>query len=381
MQAVKIAFNSVILLIFMLSCSRKKEPNLRSQVDTIGFAQYSWQMDSVMSRIYKNALQPGDFRLPYDTVYQTGSRITHTDTVAGVICPHDDYSYAGPLYESVLSTIHSPFVILIGVAHKARAMDIENRIVFGSPVPWSAPYGKVQISSIREKVIEQLDTSDYLISDSLLGVEHSLEALLPFLQYHHRDLTILPILVPAMNLERIEEIAKDLANSLAPVLEKEGLQWGTGYSIVISSDGVHYGDDGWGGKNFASFGTGIEGYSKAFAKENYLLDSCLCGMIEHTKIKAFTDITLQQNDFREYAWTWCGRYSVPLGLELMRKLAEKQHNLLTGKRVGYLSSIDHVRIPVEDLGMGLTAPASLRHWVGYPGVAYSLLSNLPAGKK
>jgi AmmeMemoRadiSam system protein B len=372
MRVVKIIITPVIFICFIVSCSSKKDTVQRNQVDTIGFAQYSRQMDSIMARIIRSNLQPGDIRLPYDTSYLTNTRKMNPDTALGVICPHDDYSYAGPLYESVLSTIHSPLVILIGVAHKARTMGIEDRIVFGNPIPWNAPYGRVEISSLQEKMLEQLDTSCYLISDSLIRVEHSLEALVPFLQYHRRDLTILPILVSAMSFERIEAIAAGLANSVSTVMEKEGLKWGTGYSIAVSSDAVHYGDDGWGGKDFAAFGSGIDGYTKASAKENFLLDSCLSGIMNRSKIRTFSNTTLQQTDFREYAWTWCGRYSVPFGLELMLQLAEKQNIPLEGKRIGYMSSIDHVRIPVEDLGMGLTAPASLRHWVGYPGVIYNL---------
>jgi MEMO1 family protein len=370
MHVVKKSFILVILL--LASCSRRHESVLRNQVDTIGFAQYSLQMDSVRNRITRSTLQSGTLQVPYDTAFQLTSLEIHSDTALGVICPHDDYSYAGPLYESVLSTIRSPFVILIGVAHKARALGIENRIVFGNPVSWKGPYGEVTISSLQKKILGKLDTANYLISDSLIQVEHSLEALVPFLQYHHRNLTILPILVAAMNSDRIEEIAANLANSLASVLAKEGMKWGTGYSIAISSDAVHYGDDGWGGKNFAAYGTGIDGYTKAFSKENYLIDSCLGGLMNRTKIRTFSSVTIQQTDFREYAWTWCGRYSVPFGLSLMLQLAEKQEIPLYGKRIGYLSSIDHVRIPVEDLGMGLTAPASLRHWVGYPGVVYCL---------
>jgi hypothetical protein len=42
-----------------------------------------------------------------------------------------------------------------------------------------------------------------------------------------------------------------------------------------------------------------------------------------------------------------------------------------GKVLGYATSIDTPRIRVDDLdGMGVTAPANLRHWVGYGSVGY-----------
>lgn len=43
---------------------------------------------------------------------------------------------------------------------------------------------------------------------------------------------------------------------------------------------------------------------------------------------------------------------------------------LTGSLVGYATSIDRHHIPVNDLGMGTTAPANIRHWVGYTAVGY-----------
>ena len=36
----------------------------------------------------------------------------------------------------------------------------------------------------------------------------------------------------------------------------------------------------------------------------------------------------------------------------------------------YATSIDHPRLPVEDLGKGKTANATLRHWVGYAAVGF-----------
>ncbi len=45
-------------------------------------------------------------------------------------------------------------------------------------------------------------------------------------------------------------------------------------------------------------------------------------------------------------------------------------NPLTGVAVGYSTSIANTPVPVSDLGMGLTAPAKLTHWVGYAAVGY-----------
>jgi hypothetical protein len=44
---------------------------------------------------------------------------------------------------------------------------------------------------------------------------------------------------------------------------------------------------------------------------------------------------------------------------------------LTGTILGYSTSLGGEGIKVDDLeGMGVTAPATLRHWVGYAAVGF-----------
>jgi len=40
----------------------------------------------------------------------------------------------------------------------------------------------------------------------------------------------------------------------------------------------------------------------------------LSGDLDPEKVRAFCNYTVDEKDYREYKWTWCGRYSVPLGL-------------------------------------------------------------------
>ena len=81
--------------------------------------------------------------------------------------------------------------------------------------------------------------------------------------------------------------------------------------------------------------------------------------------------TVQETDHREYKWVWCGRYALPLGLLVANKLNDQlDQTALTGYFLNYASSIDHELYPVEDLGMGTTAPAKSSHWVSYIGMGY-----------
>ncbi len=339
-------------IIIISSCIQPKNDTykVRSVVDSVGFAKYDWQMDSIIDRL----------------VYEETNK-----TWRVAISPHDDYAYVGDLYPKVLNGIKAKTVILFGVAHKARNFNLENKIILESYDAWKAPYGNVKVSDLRNDLIELLPDSLYTIHDEMHSIEHSLEALIPFLQYNKSDLEIVPILVPYMPVGKMQQIAESLASGLSNIMEERNLNWGKDIAILISTDAVHYGDEDWGDKNYAPYGTDSLGLKQARDHEIEIINNCLLGEISPEKIERFTSYTVQESDYKEYKWTWCGRYSVPLGLltsyYLHQMLSEE---LLIGTFVGYSNSIDHTVLEVEDLKMGITAPANNHHWVGYAAVVY-----------
>jgi AmmeMemoRadiSam system protein B len=357
----RIIFSGLIIII-STSCQPEKEHSgtTRMPVDTIGFAQYDWQMDSIMSRI--EAMYLFEEYHPCDDKSDDPAKI--------IISPHDDYKYVGPLYPAVIHEIKSRIVIMFGVAHKARLFGLEDKLIFDSYSLWKGPYQDAHVSGMREEIIAALDTGMYIINDSIHAVEHSLEALLPYLQYFNKKIEIVPVLVPAMSFDRMSLISESLAKVISGIAKKDKLEWGKDYALMISNDAVHYGDEDWGGQNLAPFGTDSAGYKQAINHEMEITSCTLCGKLNIDSIRRFNEFTVQSGDFREYKWTWCGRYSVPLGLLTGYHLAEISGDSLCGTTTGYMTSIDHPPISVEDLGMGSTAPASLRHWVGYVGVVY-----------
>ncbi|TSA26497.1 MAG: AmmeMemoRadiSam system protein B [Bacteroidetes bacterium] len=355
-----------ILTLFLLLVSSvvAQRAGIRRPVDTIGFAQYDWQMDSVMARINRQFGKQISQAL-------SQKRISKKSIWKIAICPHDDYAYAGWMYPLVLENVKAPTVILIGVAHKARQFGIEGQMVFDSHQAWQAPYGPVRVSVLRDKITNQLPRNEYIISDSLQDVEHSLEALIPFLQYFNPRVEIIPILIPAMSMERMEGLAGSLAWAISKVMDSEDLEWMKDIAFVISNDAVHYGCENWGGYDMAPYGCGQEGYEKAVSHEKEIIDNCLTGGIVKMNIKRFQQYTVQDTNFRIYKWTWCGRFSVPFGL--LTAFYLQQHTKTyppSGTLIDYSTSIDHPILPVEDLGMGITAPANIKHWVGYAAIGY-----------
>jgi AmmeMemoRadiSam system protein B len=360
----RIAFSITIVLVIFCCCSHdpsnKAAQPTRPMADTIGFAHLAWQTDSVLSRVYR--LQSAELGK---------AMATNPNPWRVAICPHDDYAYVGWHYPAVLKNIKAKTVIIFGVAHKAKRFNLADRLVFESFDNWYGAYGPIKISTLRDELIKAMPRDMCIVHDSMHIAEHSVESMLPFLQRFNRTVEIVPILVPYMSFTRMQAIAKPLAEQLVKIMGKCNLQWGRDIALLITTDAVHYGDEEWGGKNYAPYGVDSVGYCKAVAFENEIIASCFEGELTAQRIERFFQYTVNSTDYREYQWTWCGRYCVPFGLLTAHRLASTlKDNPLSGKLIGYTTSIDHSPIPVEDLGMGRTAIATQRHWVGYASVGF-----------
>lgn len=358
-----------IILFTLIQAAYSQQIKLRPLADTVGFAHTPAQIDSVMRRI----LRTHEKKLR-NVRHKAG--VGHETVFKAMISPHDDYSYVGYLYPLALQNIHAKTIIIFGVAHQAKKLNLENKLVFDSYTHWSGPYGPVKVSAIREEIMAALPLHMYVVNDSMQKIEHSVEAEIPFLQYYNkktfnREMEIISILVPYMPFDTMQKFAKPLADAIAGCMKKRNLSWGEGLAIVISADAVHYGDEDWGGSNFAFYGADKKGYDKAVAHEQEIMTACFAGTPAPGKIKKFTEYTVKKEDYKAYAWTWCGRYSVPMGLYTAFELSKALGKPLKGAVLKYETSLSNRHIPVSGLGgMGVTAPARLRHWVGYPVIGF-----------
>jgi len=353
------------VIIITSSCKKDEEKaHIRKMVDSVGFATEKYQMDSVIDRIDRK------FGPELNQIF-VSNNINNSIRWKTSICPHDDYSYASYLYSASLKNIKSEVVILFGVAHKAADYNLEDKIIFDNYKYWQTPYGNVKVSPWRNKLKQILKEEHYITHNTIHGKEHSLESIIPFLKYYNNNVEILPLLIPYMSFEKMTNLANDFSKAFAQIVQKENQEWGKDFAFVISTDAVHYGDKGWGGKNFAKFGVDSTGYKKAVALEHEIMDSSFKGTITPDKAKKFFDYTLSHNDYKKYKWTWCGRYSVPFGMLTSSYLTKELNNKpLKGIPLGYATSIDHPKLSVEDIGMGHTAPANQRHWVGYASAGF-----------
>lgn len=331
--------------------------DVRGQQDAVGFASKAEQM----ARTWELSATPpapeklGDAPAP---------------GVAGVICPHDDYLYAARVYRRVLPLVTARTVVLVGVFHRWRRFDAHDVLVFDPYRAWRTPDGEALVSPLRDEVLARLPKGDAVQDAAWHDSEHSLEAIVYWLKHMRPEVEIVPVIVPMMSFERLETLGADLATALAEVMGKRGLKLGRDVAVAISSDAVHYGDD----FNYTPFGEGgVEAYVKACEQDRGLLRGPLAGPVTMAKTEEFFSTCVNPRQPGEYRLTWCGRFSIPMGLVVLERLtAALGLPAPVGHPLVYATSVGAPEVPVREVGMGETAPANLYHFVGYPAVAYTI---------
>ncbi len=287
--------------------------------------------------------------------------------VAAIICPHDDFAFAGRVYRRVLPLVTARTVVLVGVFHGYRKFGERDRMVFDPYRAWSAPDGPVPVSPLRAALLARLPRADWTQDAAAHDAEHSLEPLVCWLRHIRPDVEIVPIIVPAARFERLQELAAHLGDALAAEMQARGWQMGRDLAIVISADAIHYGPD----FHQERFGAGgPEAYAQAAAMDRGLITGPMHGPLTIDGIRTLYSTFVDPDQPDTYRWTWCGRFSVPLGLLTLEHLARGTGGA-TGWPVAYATSVGWPEVGLRDLHMTPSAPSNLFHFVGYPGVAFT----------
>ena len=291
--------------------------------------------------------------------------------VAG-ISPHDDYLYAGRLYYPLFSIIQAKEAVIFGVTHgtvRDRIKGLDSLIILDDYLQWTGVLKPVEISPLREYLKAQLNPEYYLTNRWAHRLEHSIEALIPFLQYFNPDIKITPIMVAPMPLDKMKKISDNLAEAIAAYMKEKGLTAGQDIFFLISADGNHYGED----FDNLAFGEGEEAWEKALAFDRNLINSYLTGELTEKKVADLTK-ELWGKTYLDYNNSyWCGKYSIPFGLLTIDKVITRT----TGKKVNgrlfrFSDTYSEGVLPLTKIGLGITAPFSLRHWVSFCSIGYYL---------
>lgn len=353
--------SAFFVIILLLSCQKKdvainKSSNIRALKDTVGFSFTPEQIERVVHVSEE---------LEADQLQRIAKELSGRSWIAG-ICPHDDHLLAGRVYVHLFQNMKAKRYVIFGVAHKAANWGAENQLIFDSFEYWRGPFGPVKVSGMREEVIGLLPESDFVVNNEWQSEEHSVEGIVPFIQYYRREAEIVSILVPYMNWERIEQLSQHVADAFAEIIAKHNWTPGEDIAFICSNDGDHYGDEDWGGRNLAPFGADKNGCKKATEQDRNLIQSTLEGELKSEKLQDFCQRVWGENDLKEYKIRWCGRFAIPLGLNTVRLLREKMNQPpLNGFFLRYDTSYNLGKIPLENIGLGTTAPNTIRHWVGY----------------
>jgi len=113
---------------------------------------------------------------------------------------------------------------------------------------------------------------------------------------------------------------------------------------------------------------GVDAYVMATARDVGMLRA-LGGPLEAAKARAFHETCVNPDSPADYRVTWCGRYSIPLGLVALSRLGRDLGVPLEARPLAYATSVGAPELPIRGDGLGETAPANLYHFVGYPSLA------------
>ena len=337
--------------------------SLRMQKDTVGYATRPDQVEAFIKLV-------DSLEAPRFASNAKAFPIMKKRPMIGAICPHDDYLYAGRGYVHVMREVKAPRAILFGVSHTARRRGVQGKLVFEDFIAWKSAYGNCPISPMRNEIIAALPPALVLVNDTIHSEEHSLEGFLPILMHYMPKVEIVPILVTRLS-DRFGSAADTLSTVISKILEKHHWKLGTDVVILVSADAVHYGDEEWGGRNYAPFGADQQAFEKGVAQDRDVIQTSLVGKLSDERIGVFKQ-KVDANDFQQpYKITWCGVYSIPFGLSVLERVAKRNLGVTPeGFMLIYGTSIDPPKLPLAHTGLGTTAIATLHHWVGYTAVGY-----------
>ena len=212
---------SILILLGFAVLSALWGQETRPIRDDVGYCWNNQQLDRLMDYLASTSTGEEPGQLP--------------PLIAG-ISPHDDYLYAGRIYYRLFKHVNAKEVVIFGVTHSSvrKALgDPQDKLIFDAYTYWKGPYKNVNISNLREYLKEKLDKNLYITSNEAHQAEHSIEAMIPFLQHFNPDVRIAPIMVTGMNFETMERISGELASAIAAYIKENNLK--IGKDIFVSS--------------------------------------------------------------------------------------------------------------------------------------------------
>ena len=359
---------SILLLLFAMqvvaACQRSEpEGSGRAQLDTVGFAVDEEDFQAVLdASLAKEGLPLGFPDQP-------------ASPAVAAILPHDDYLYAGRTVVHALPHLQAKRWIVFGVCHACRRSGVRDRLLLDDFPVWEVAGQRFGVDKeLRERILAGMGEAA-VASRERHAAEHSIEALLPWLGAAVEDPQFVPILVPGMEPDNLQKVSGKLGVILAEICRENDWIPGRDLGLLISADAVHYGCEGWGGNGYSPFGCDEGGHAQGRSQ-----DVGLCELLSGPLTEALPERFIakvwdrEHTDYPAYPYriTWCGLYSIPFGLTTtLRWHEELGLPAPAGRFLRYGDSVSDGRLDLAGTRLGVTAPNTLQHWVGYPALVYT----------
>lgn len=343
------------LIISLIIIFSTQAQTIREIRDSVGFCWNDKEMDSFISWLESNSVSSKEFP---------------SEKLVTAISPHDDYLYAGKIYFPIYKLINAKEIMIFGVTHgtvRKAINDPQNILILDDFNYWKGPYGNVLVSDLRDYIKNNLTKNFYEVNRDAHSLEHSIEALIPFIQYYNREIKITPIMVTKMSFERMDSIATELAEIVFAYMNERNLKFGDDLFIMISNDANHYGED----FNNNPFGLDETAHRKATDEDKRIADK-LNGEFSKDKLSDLSKELWPETKHKVVYPLWCGRYPVIMGLLTSTILAERLNRKITGQMFYYSDTFTEKVLSFKESKMGITAPFSLRHWVGFFSAGFYL---------
>jgi MEMO1 family protein len=342
------------LVVLGLSTSLSIAQSIRPIRDNVGYCWNAKDMNTLMSYLSEH-----------------DSTNFPSKNLIAAISPHDDYLYASPVYYPLYKLIKAKVVIVFGVTHgtvRKALNDPKNVLIFDDFKYWHGPYKNVEVSGLREIIKNNLNKDYVMLSDTAQIIEHSIEGLIPFLQYYNRNVKIVPIMVTEMSYGRADSISTQLAGVISKYVKENNLKLGKDIFFLISNDANHYGED------FDNTFFGLDAKAHREATDNdKLIAKTFNSSIDENRIENISRELWLSYKQKKYYPLWCGRYPIVFGLLTTYKIVNDLNaGKLEGKVFKYSDSWTLKVLPLKGTHMGTTAPFSLKHWVGYLSAGFYL---------
>jgi AmmeMemoRadiSam system protein B len=146
----------------------------------------------------------------------------------GGLCPHAGYVYSGPTAGELFARLDVPaVVVLLGPKHHGA----------GAPYAvwpagaWRTPLGDAPVNDeVATALIEKCPSLK--ADEDAHRAEHSLEVIVPFVQYVNPQAAVVPVALGPMSMSAVGELGEGIAAALEPYKED--------MVVVVSSDMTHY---------------------------------------------------------------------------------------------------------------------------------------------